>query len=396
MLIGAAALAQLGCDRHGDIPPVTVSDSAGIEIVTYRPDVAIPEWRVGPEPVLSIGELSGRPEYELYEPLHALRLDDGRIVVANQGTEELRFYGPQGEHLRTVGRKGDGPGEFDQLWGMTRLDGDSLGAWDWSAKRLTVYSDDGSFARLQSFRDAGGLFPQLLGSLGDGSFAIMGGVDPARMFARGSGLQDDSVAVLRLAVEEGTVLDTLGPFPGRQQWVQVGEGTLSIRPVAFGREEHIDVASGRIWVGDDRKGEVRAYRPDGSLERITRIGGEPRAVTDADLARYREERLRGVAEEDVPRVRQELEEMSPAERLPAFGDLFADRIGRLWIAGYSTDQDADRIWTVHGPAGQPIGRVRLRSGMQPMDAGRDYLLVYSRDDLDVEHVILYGLESTGA
>ena len=53
--------------------------------------------------------------------IDALVLSDGRIVVANQGTYELRVFNPSGIHFDTWGGEGEGPGEFPYLRGLEAM-----------------------------------------------------------------------------------------------------------------------------------------------------------------------------------------------------------------------------------------------------------------------------------
>ena len=69
-------------------------------------------WTVGAEPSLSIGGADERFDYLVYGAVGASRLSDGRIVVAVQGSSQVKYFSPTGQHLRTTGREGDGPGEF--------------------------------------------------------------------------------------------------------------------------------------------------------------------------------------------------------------------------------------------------------------------------------------------
>lgn len=391
LLLGLAAVTA-ACERTAPGAGVAVRDSGGVQWVEYGPGVPVAEWRLTDRPDLSIGTLSGSAEYELYQPLHALRLPDGGVVIANQGTEELRFYAADGVHVRTVGRKGGGPGEFEDLWGVIRLRGDSLGAWDWTAKRLTVYDAAGTFARVVSARDVSGFAPRLGGALGDGSFAIAAGFDPMAAMAAGSGVRDDSITVLRIDLDDGTVLDSLGPFPADQRYVQVSEDGLWMRSLPYGRRERIDVAAGRLYVGDDRRGEVRFLDPAGGVERVVRRVDMPRRVADADLARYREEQLDGLDADERREAERRLDQIPPADHLPRFDDLFADPLGRIWIAEHSPLDASERPWMIHDRDGRPLATIRLPTGMRPLDAGADYLLVYTRDDLDVERVLLYTIQ----
>ncbi|MEN8143922.1 MAG: 6-bladed beta-propeller, partial [Gemmatimonadota bacterium] len=111
-----ATTLSLGCTGESatHAQTATRSDSAGIEIVTSTVPAWTTEtaWRLSAAPVLDIGTLDGPDENQLFRVLMARRSTDGRIYVANTGTHEIRVFDSGGEHLRSFGREGDGPGEF--------------------------------------------------------------------------------------------------------------------------------------------------------------------------------------------------------------------------------------------------------------------------------------------
>src|SRR5687768_145368 len=113
----AVGLALLACESDGDSTTrqSVVRDSASVTIVENAAPVwtdSAHAWRVETEPVVTIGVVEGAPEYQLFRVRHALRLDDGSILVADGGSRELRFYDSTGRHIRSIGRDGEGPGEF--------------------------------------------------------------------------------------------------------------------------------------------------------------------------------------------------------------------------------------------------------------------------------------------
>ncbi|HET8649909.1 MAG TPA: hypothetical protein VFL95_07705 [Gemmatimonadales bacterium] len=99
-------------------------------------------------PSLSIGVAEGTPALELDRANSALRLADGRIVVANSGTDELRFFDSTGASLASVGRNGEGPGEFSGGMTLYPGSGDSLVVYDAGARRFTVTDRDGHYVRM--------------------------------------------------------------------------------------------------------------------------------------------------------------------------------------------------------------------------------------------------------
>src|SRR5688572_2660157 len=88
------------------------------------------QWSVSTQPTVRIGEVDASEAYMFSQVASAVRLSDGRIVVANGASNEVRVYDAKGKHTTTLGRTGAGPGEFQTLRMLWRLPGDSLIAYD--------------------------------------------------------------------------------------------------------------------------------------------------------------------------------------------------------------------------------------------------------------------------
>ena len=76
-----------------------------------RPEVV---GTLAAEPSFNVGLADGPEEYLFSQIAGAVRLRDGGVVVAVQGYHQIRRFGPDGGHLWTAGRQGQGPGEF--MW----------------------------------------------------------------------------------------------------------------------------------------------------------------------------------------------------------------------------------------------------------------------------------------
>ena len=113
----AGVLPVLACSAGpGSESAITRRDSAGMFIVENNLASLRAECRVDSLPSLSIGVAEGAPEYELHRVFGATQLSDGRIVLVNQGTQEIRFYDARGQFLSRAGRAGRGPGEFSDAF----------------------------------------------------------------------------------------------------------------------------------------------------------------------------------------------------------------------------------------------------------------------------------------
>ncbi|MGI9628055.1 MAG: 6-bladed beta-propeller, partial [Longimicrobiales bacterium] len=142
-----------------EAPTFVVADSAGIQIVVSDLEAA-PTWTLG-KPTFQLGTVSGGPA-EFHRIRDLRRLASGDLLVANAGSEELRVFSADGAHLRTIGKRGAGPGEFNGLQSATLL-ADSIVTYDNRNDRISVFTADGTYARSFRLEWSGGLLgPELI------------------------------------------------------------------------------------------------------------------------------------------------------------------------------------------------------------------------------------------
>lgn len=67
---------------------------------------------------------------------------DGSWYIADNATDQVTRYAADGHFLRVVGRKGQGPGEFESATGLARLGGDSIAVLDVMAQRVVRFAGD--------------------------------------------------------------------------------------------------------------------------------------------------------------------------------------------------------------------------------------------------------------
>jgi hypothetical protein len=212
---------------------------------------SVPEWHVSEKPEVRIGVVDGEPMYTLHRVVGAERLSDGRIVIGNGGTAEVRFYDAVGRFVRGVGREGSGPGEFRGLNWVGRFAGDSVAAWDYSLARWTVIGPEGNFARVATLSPLpSGMFPRVMGVLDDGSFVVAPGWNVNALASGGEGIRRDSLTWLRYG-PDGVFRDTVAQTPGKEEFVKGTGGAFSTNPVPFGRQTFVAAAGNRVWLGDN-------------------------------------------------------------------------------------------------------------------------------------------------
>ena len=366
-----------------------VRDSAGIRIVenaSPSPGSRL-DWRIGPTPSASIGVREGEEPYMLHNAFDATRLSDGRIVVANNGSSELRVFDEFGTHLVNWGGRGEGPGEFSgDLYRVRPWAGDSIIAWDSRREEgLSVFDADGRFGRMFSLARDADHFPSAAAVRTDGTIL-------ARAYA-GSG---DAVVEIRNG--DGTPAISLGTFPSLEVYeYERPEGGRGTRDIAYGFVLVTGFWGDLVFFGLTNRYEIRALGADGTLARIVRRDHAPRATTQADVDHYVESQLSyypDFSPDEVARYREVFESTPLAETFPAFSEVLSDAAGNLWVREYDFPGEPRPapLWTVFDPGGRVLGFVETPDGLDVLEIGEDYVLGRTEDDLGVESVHVWPLE----
>jgi hypothetical protein len=360
-------------------------DSAGIKIVeSFEGSWTAGEgWRLSEQPVVTIGAEEGPEEYSLFQVAAALRLPDGRIVVANNGSDELRYYGSSGLHLYSVGRDGYGPGEFKMMRGVWLVE-DSLVVYDYGQDRVSVFSASGEYARtLMLHREPGSFPPYALGVFSDGSILGMELLIDRRAASQ-SGLRfDRTYALYRRYSRDAAVLDSLGAFLFLERVAvrlevdeKLGVGRAVGADSPFGRRASVVAFGEHLYHGSSDTYEVQVFRKEGTLERIIRRPISNTPVTARDKELFLED-FEGGREWG----RRWANELEFPETMPAYGSVHVDAVGNVWVAKYSLGRE-DRAgeWTVFDSAGRMLGVVEVPVGGRIRDIGEDYLIGTWRTD----------------
>ncbi len=376
-----------------DLPASQVRDSAGIRIVeNARPadDSRLP-WRIGPEPSVSIGEVTGEEAYLLHGADDAVMLPDGRIVVANTGTSEIRVFDAAGMHQATWGRAGAGPGEFTALAGVASWAGDSIAAWDSRAHTIAVFDSEGTLGR--SFvLEADGRPSEPRMAL-DGGTVLGRSVDSG---ATGPGYRREQISY-ELRDADGGVHVSLGVHPGREAFLNMDGPFPVFGLLPFSRTVWEARWGDLIILTPDDHYEIRAHARDtGALARIVRRDYTNRAPTRAEVDEAIDDALdrTNLTGEQLESTREGYKAMPLVESFPAFRALLVDALDHLWVRE-ATLPGMDRpapLWTVFNPEGRVLGFIETPEGLTVLEIGADYLLGQTEDDLGVESVQVWALE----
>jgi hypothetical protein len=388
--IGLWIVAFTGCAAAGGSEAATVvRDSVGITIVESRGSMwrSGQEWRLGTAPEVVVGDRLDDPDYELFQVNGAVRLPNGVLVIANSGSKELRFYDATGAHLRSVGRQGGGPGEFEWLGWVARYGADSLIAWDSRLRRISVFDTDGNFQRNQNLGDQN-YFADF--AFSDGTLIAREMMMVHQEHGVVEGSQRRMVQYARFA-PTGEQLGAMGPFPEDEYWISLEEHVHRWVRV-FGWRTVRAPADSILWIGTGQTYTLNGYDRNGKLVRqIRNLAHSPAPVIAGDVSLWVEETMENMETGMADHMQAFFESIPPPEMIPPYDDLVVDAEGHLWVERYQRPGESRHVWTVFDPEGRMLGTVEIPGGVSVLEIGSDYVLGQWQDEFDIEQVHVYRL-----
>lgn len=381
----------LACRNTPDLPPVATTDSAGVRIATITTTPReLPAWRVDSVPRLVLAEPDSAG-FTLVSAVHPLR--GGRYLVADLRRLGLYLYDSTGKMLRTFGRQGNGPGEFRGLMTVS-VSGDSIGTWDLSQRRFSLFGVAQGFERVLATPPEPGAYDTPREAwLAPGPTVLT-----YWLRAEAQGPLPQGVRIRRWQNMAQLVLtDTAARVVGRSpvfRGVYSGERERGDARQLFSNLPFVATGPGRIAFGSGEQFEVHVADAQLKVTDIVRWQGADEALSSAEVDQGRAA-LRASMPPGAPaaRVDEALNAIVAPELLPkvrpAISRALWDDAGRLWLGRFEAPvrgiAEASE-WYVLGADYRPQGRVRLPAHVR-LEAvrGRD-LVVSVRDSLDVQTV----------
>lgn len=409
------------------LSPVLMALSAAVSIsgAAAQETVILPEQDRPAEPeateVYTVGALDGEA-WETFGSiadvgfdgrgnLHVLDREAGRVVVVDR----------EGRHLRTVGRQGDGPGEFRMPGAMAVARDGRVVVFDMGHRALLVFGPDGDFLRAVPTDIRDGLPGRTLVVDRSGGVVSASG-QGIRVMERGPGGvvgAPEGVPILRWPLEEDASPELIhrGWAPPEPEMTVTGGGSgagirMAGAPIrAFEPGFFFGVLpGGEVAYVDSTTYRVRVVGEDG-VDREIRRDRPPVDVTEANRERERERRLAeleegggpqivarmqgsGGATRTVPQdaIREMMEEriraMEFAEEHPVVRRMAVDWNGWIWLERTDPDDPlGDGPVDVFTPAGHYLGTIAPDALRIPDAFGPGGLVAYvESDELDVPRV----------
>ncbi len=384
----ALAWALVGCSDPGteaeslDFADWTIAIPEGTPVLEYP---AVPEEErtefLGFEADLVMGEASVNPDATFFRPRDVAVDEQGRIYVLDQGASRVQVVGPDGEFLHSMGREGQGPGEFRYPLSLSLRD-ERLAVADGANARLSFWDLDGTH-RADVSIDRNGLIASRLALFGDDSALV----DYSEMSSR----TEATGRVTRIfwsGGDERTFVEVpaVVRIPFRESR-DVGDGIRIAAPMPT----FVMTPTGDFYVAGRDEYQVLAMSAAGDPKWALRVAHPKQPFSDAYIDAYIE-RLRA---QDLGLTASHLEPGRP-EHFPALARILTDARGRLYVVPYAEERPGEPLpehvaVDVYTPEGE-----RIFSGWMPNKdwrAARDnFVYVIETDpDTDERVVVRYRL-----
>lgn len=426
LAVAVSLVALLGCGEPAQEPvgaPATVqaiavstADSGGVRMVTITGSAAgLPEWTLSETPLT---EISGNAAPFLGSVGEVALLGNQQLVVQDRMSTEVRLFDAEGQVLRLLGSRGDGPGEFRVVTQLSVTSGDTVHAFDSRLSRISSFAPDGALST--TIVVPGEQFA------GPGTYARNAWVlDSERILEYGLRLGEDEAirpteqarrvvrnGIIQVISHDGTSRASPVELPG--EFYVVGDGYIA--PSPFSNHPFAAVDANRILYGSGRTYELEVRDFDLRPLMVVRWPGWEAAATDSVVDAVRASMMAGL-EEERPRIgdavvalyRKTIDDLStpPAlpDTLPALASALLDGDGRIWVARFRPPDDfllaitgstehwhQEDVWHVLDADGEPIARVRMPPETRLLAVRSDRVVVVTRDDLNVESVRVLGIE----
>ena len=402
----AAFFAACGTDMgsSGGGPEVVTSTVGDTTIVrTLSGSVWGAEATLVPE--VSIGELTGPDEY-LFGSVGSIAVDDERKVFAfDDQAQHVRVFDSAGNYVETLGRKGEGPGEFNRAEFIAVLPDGRL-----------VVRDPGN-SRVQVFGPGPGETEEWVYAAGNtfsGTPLYTDDQGRTYLLARDVSRPDEFIMRILVLGTDGIPLDTL-PRPSSDLEGHSLSAERSSGGSMFMTSMRIPFMPGFHWAvhpgGHFLTGRGDRYRIDlGRDDGVLRIerAVEPVPVLAAERTHHRD-RIEG----RLRNIQSDWEWSGPSipGHKPFFIELLAGRDGRVWVElstegrpveneDYNPENPLSQPITweestrfdVFEPDGTYLGTVVAPGDFHPYVPpvfDGDHVWAVTRDELDVERVVRY-------
>ncbi|MDH4270855.1 MAG: 6-bladed beta-propeller [Candidatus Aminicenantes bacterium] len=303
---------------------------------------------------------SSLPENVVVEiPVSISLHGNGDIFVCDGKAADVKRFDAAGKFLGTIGRKGQGPGEFFAP-SMVHVSENYLVVWDRSTRKLSLLTRAGRFLKALPFAQAREGYPTQIRSLSDGKFVI----ETERVNYQDERYPQECLICLHSSQME--FIKTLYARPVFRFKPIYDPGYAEVHQ-PYNPRVYWDVTpGGKVVIGFSDKYEIEIHDPEkGKLQTLSG-NYVPVKVTEDDKEEYFSAMNVSFVTKDGQRTTKK---GAPAYIInntlfprykPAFNSLRADSEGNIWVHTYRESREEEkRTFDAFSDRGEYIGKIEI-------------------------------------
>jgi len=335
------------------------------------------------------------PENLFFErPTSVVCDQDDNIYVLDSDANNIKKFDSNGRFIKTIGREGQGPGEFNSPYYLTNAK-DRLVVWDLRNRRLCAFTPEGKFIKSSNIPyDEGSV--RKLRSLPTGEIVV----EKEKSYRRDP--DKPQICTIDLYSRDLEYVRTIYERSlWRKKYIRTKEFGISTLYFPYSPNVHWDVSpEGKIIIGFSEKYELEAYDRDGKKLVTFSHSYEPVKVTERDKKEYfdsLEFYRAGAKLNEIPEYITK--ETQFPKNMPAFDNVLIDSEGNVLVVLNSENEDEnEKTFDVFDQNGKFISSVQIagdtpyRFSRQTNIHERSFWLVKISDD-ELYRVIKYRIEA---
>jgi len=303
----------------------TIEEADGVTVIKNPKEPMYGQDIFSLEEELSIGEAEGREEY-MFSPIRSIAVDEeDRIYVLETRGALVKAFDRNGEYLRTIGRRGQGPGELNVPLTLSVTNDNTIAVDDFM-RGITFYSPEGEFIK----------------TLSTARYFFIGAITNS---------QGSIVARTRISESEKTVYEL--------KWFDSNlEHPKTLMTITSLRSDSIEVFSpnlfwragkdGSVVVGYSQDYELQVFNSDGELVKKIIKEYEPVEISQSQI----EERTKVIPSDrklDIPKFYH------------AFQRFTMDDGGKIFVQTYEKTEDEEGFYyDVFDSEGKFMAKIPLK------------------------------------
>lgn len=370
LLLAFMALPLVGCSEGQRLAPsVEERDSSGVAFLIHSTEAG-QLLRVEDSAEVVVGTPSDGTE--LFRVRGGVLLPGNALAIANSGTNEVLFFGPNGELVCRVGGEGEGPEEFKNiLWIQNRGDGE-VSVYDAGNLRVNRYGRSGELITSKPVRLDPEDPPSENAMVGRGFHLGLTSRDHLLSVPWPAAILDGVVGIIPLEAELRNYSPDLSDFVVIDT-VQLRTWYEAAQPEGPPIEQ---VFEAPVFVFSANRNRLAYSEADAHRIVILEDGVPVKVIV-----------------EERPRIPFRPDSIPPylnhhADSLPAYRLVQVDGDGRVWAQPPTTSGQTSVRWRVFSADGRSKSEIDLPVSSAVLDALGDRLLLLERDSLDVETVVV--------